>query len=114
MSNSSESWQRGQIDSSGQSVPTHLVARVAPASWLAPAIVATLCCFSPTGVVAVYYSAQVNTYWNLGNSQAAAVASKKARRWVIISVLLWVIAMIFLIATGRMGALFESGALSGG
>lgn len=88
--------------------------RVAPASWLAPAIVSTLCCFAPTGVVALYFAAQVGAYWNAGNQVAAIAAAKRARRWVIISMLFWVVAMVFLVATGRMGALFESGIVTGG
>ncbi|MFZ1362315.1 MAG: CD225/dispanin family protein [Candidatus Nanopelagicales bacterium] len=87
--------------------------RAVPASWLAPAIVSTILCFSPTGVVAVYFAAQVNAFWNSGNQVAAAKASKRARTWLIITIFLWALTMVFLIATGRLGSLFESGFVSG-
>ena len=87
--------------------------RTVPSSWIAPAIVATLCFFAPTGVVAVYFAAQVNSYWNSGDQAGAVTASKRARSWVLITLLAWVLFTVFMVATGRMGALFESGVLTG-
>lgn len=97
----------------GQPQQQRVAARKVPASWLAPAIVSTICCFAPTGVVALYFAAQVNAFWNSGNQAAAVKASKRARTWLIVTILLWALAMVFLIATGRMGALFESGVVTG-
>lgn len=61
----------------------------------------------------MYFAAQVNAFWNSGDQAAALKASKRARMWLIITILLWALVMVFLIATGRMGSLFESGFVSG-
>lgn len=82
-----------------------------PSSWLAPSIVATLCCFSPTGVVAVYFAAQVSTRWSLGDRKSALRCARIARTWVFVSIVLWVVAMVILVATGRAGRFLEAGVL---
>ena len=82
-----------------------------PSSWLAPAIVVTLCCFSPTGIVAVYYAAQVSVNWRIGDRREAGRCARLARRWVWVSVLLWALVTLVLIATGRFGRLLEAGVL---
>jgi hypothetical protein len=83
----------------------------APSSWLAPSIVATLCCFSPTGVVAVYFASQVSTRWSLGDRKSALRCARIARTWVLISIVLWVVVMVILVATGRVGRFLEAGVL---
>ncbi|MFA7266886.1 MAG: CD225/dispanin family protein [Candidatus Nanopelagicales bacterium] len=80
-----------------------------PSSWLAPAVVVTLCCFSPTGIVAVYYAAQVSVNWRTGERREASRCARLARRWVWVSVLLWALVTLVLIATGRFGRLLEAG-----
>lgn len=87
--------------------------RSVPPSWLIPAVVATLCCFAPTGIVSVYFAAQVNAYWEKGDSRAAVKASRRARTWLVVSLLLWAASMLFLVATGRLGMLLESGVIEG-
>jgi|GEM_PF-1403721 len=82
-----------------------------PSSWLAPSIVATLCCFSPTGVVAVYFAAQVSSRWSLGDRKSALRCARIARTWVFVSIVLWVVAMVILVATGRFGRFLEAGVL---
>ncbi|NQU36407.1 MAG: CD225/dispanin family protein [Actinobacteria bacterium] len=83
----------------------------APSSWLAPAIVATLCCFSPTGVVAVYFAAQVSARWSNGDRKSALRCARIARTWVFVSIVLWVLVMVILVATGRAGRFLEAGVL---
>ncbi len=80
-----------------------------PSSWLAPAIVTALCCFSPTGIVAVIYAAQVNVNWLNGDRREALRCARLARRWVWVSVFLWAAVTLVLIATGRFGRLLEAG-----
>ena len=82
-----------------------------PSSWIAPAVLVTLCCFSPTGIVAVYYAAAVRPYWVSGNRRLAVRNARLARRWVWVSVLLWAVVTLVLIATGRLGRLLEAGVL---
>lgn len=82
-----------------------------PTNWLAPAVVTALCCFSPTGIVAVYYAAQVNVNWMGGHRKEALRCARLARRWVWLSVFLWAAATLVLIATGRLGRFLEAGVL---
>lgn len=96
-------------DASRPSVISGPAKRPGPNSWLAPAVVATLCCFAPTGIVALYFAAQVNLLWDNGDRQAAATRARQARTWVLVSVVLWVVAMVILVTTGRFGRLLEAG-----
>lgn len=80
-------------------------------SWLVPAVVATLCLFSPTGVVAVYFAAQVRPYWTVGDRRAANTAARRARAWTLLSIFLWAVFMAILVATGRLGRLLEAGVI---
>lgn len=82
-----------------------------PSSWLAPAVVTALCCFSPTGIVAVYYAAQVNVNWLKQDRREAVRCARLARRWVWVSVFAWAAVTLVLIATGRLGRLLEAGVL---
>lgn len=82
-----------------------------PSSWLAPSIVATLCCFSPTGVVALYFAAQVSIRWSHGDRRSALRCARIARAWVLVSIVLWTVTMAILIGTGRAGRFLEAGVL---
>ncbi len=82
-----------------------------PNSWLAPAVLACLCCFPLTGVVALYYAAQVDVRWSLADPRGATTAARRARAWTMASLLLWIIATGYLFASGRAGRLLQSGAL---
>jgi hypothetical protein len=52
-----------------------------PPNYLAQAIITTLLCCWPCGVVAIIYAAQVNTKWAQGDSRGAYAASEKAKLW---------------------------------
>jgi len=52
-----------------------------PPAYLAWAILATIFCCMPFGIVAIVYAAQVNSYWQTGNSEKAAELSRKAKTW---------------------------------
>ena len=82
-----------------------------PGSWIAPAVFATLCLFPLTGVVAVYHAAQVRPLWTGGDGRGALTASRRARAWTLLSILLWLVLTSILVATGRMGRLLEAGVL---
>ena len=72
-----------------------------PSNHLAFAIVVTLLCCVPTGIVAIVYAARVDSLFHAGDPDAAKRASESARNWAIASVVLgllaWPVAM-FLIA----------------
>lgn len=81
-----------------------------PSSWLAPAVLSCLCCFPITGVIALYYAAQVDVRWSLADARGAITAARRARAWTLASFLLWIIATVFLFATGRAGRLLQGAA----
>lgn len=69
----------------GQAVPTFPGPGTVIANWLIPAIIATLCCCPPFGIVALIFSAQVNSKAALGDVAGAQRASNKARTWTIVA-----------------------------
>ncbi|HEU4888531.1 MAG TPA: CD225/dispanin family protein [Thermoanaerobaculia bacterium] len=54
-------------------------------NYLVHSIIATLCCCLPFGIVAMVYSAQVNTKLAAGDEAGARESSKKARTWIIVA-----------------------------
>jgi hypothetical protein len=77
------------------------------ASYLVLAILSTLCCCLPFGIVAIIYAAQVNSKWSAGDEAGAKAAAKNARLWCWVSFglgalwhLLW---LGFVLAGSRFG-----------
>lgn len=87
----------------GQSVPNHLV-------W---AILTTLFCCLPLGVVSIVYSTQVGTKQAQGDYQGAVAASNKAKNWAIASAVSSVVLIALLAAFGLLGV-FLPGSESAG
>jgi interferon-induced transmembrane protein len=56
-----------------------------PQNYLVWAILTTLFCCLPAGVVAIVFAAQVNSKWAMGDFQGALNSSKNAKLWSIIS-----------------------------
>jgi hypothetical protein len=56
-----------------------------PQNYLVWAILTTIFCCLPAGVVAIVYAAQVNGKWAMGDFQGAMNSSKNAKVWSIIS-----------------------------
>jgi hypothetical protein len=63
------------VPAPGTSVPNYLV----------QAILCTLCCCLPFGIVAIVYSSQVNSKLLAGDYDGAQESSKKARLWCWLS-----------------------------
>ena len=61
-------------------------------SHLALAILTTLCCCLPFGIVAIVYAAQVDNHLSKGDVTAAKNASDNAMTWLIIA---WVVGVLF-------------------
>jgi uncharacterized membrane protein YjgN (DUF898 family) len=57
-----------------------------PSTYLIPAILCTLLCCLPTGVVAIVFAARVTSKWNAGDVAGATEASNRAKTWSIVSV----------------------------
>jgi hypothetical protein len=68
----------------GQPVPNYLV-------W---AILVTLFCFLPTGIVAIVYASQVSSKLAAGDRAGALESSRKAKTWSIVSA---VVGVVFLV-----------------
>lgn len=63
-----------------------------PSNYLVWAIITTICCCIPTGIVAIFYSAKVSPAYYRGDYMGALDASSKAQLWIIISIvagLIW-------------------------
>ena len=59
---------------------------VAVQNYLVFAILVTVFCCLPTGIVAIIYAAQVNTKLQAGDIAGAQQSSKNAKLWVLVSV----------------------------
>lgn len=73
-------------------------------SYLVPAIISTLCCCLPFGVVAIVYAAQVNTKLQAGDVPGALEASQKAKTWFWLAVAFGLISTLVCLPLLRMHA----------
>ena len=58
-----------------------------PETYLALAIISTLLCCLPLGIVSIVYAASVETRWANGRYEEAEDASRKAKNWAIASII---------------------------
>lgn len=65
-----------------------------PKNYLVLAILATLFCCLPFGIVSIIFSSKVNNLWDSGDYAGAQDASNKAKTWVIVSAIVGFIANI--------------------
>lgn len=83
---------------------------VKPNNNLVLAIVSTLLCCLPAGVVSIVYATQVDSKWNAGDRAGAELAAKNSRTWSYVSIGLGlagiVIAIIFTVAAGGSGSTY--------
>lgn len=82
-----------------------------PSSYLALAIISTILCCLPLGIVSIIYATKVNSAYEDGNYEQALSASKNAKTWGLVSVgialLGWILYLLI------FGAAFLA-AMSGG
>jgi hypothetical protein len=74
-------------------------------NYLLSAIVATVFCCLPTGIVAIFYAAQVDGKISRGDIQGAMESSANAKKWIRISfygAILLIIAYVALVALGGL------------
>jgi heme/copper-type cytochrome/quinol oxidase subunit 2 len=69
-----------------------------PPNYLVWAILTTILCCLPLGVVSIVFSTQVNSKWALGDVAGAQDASAKARRFAIWSAIVWAVLTVIGIA----------------
>lgn len=75
-----------------------------PDNFLPWAILSTIFCCLPFGIVAIVYSTQVDSYWYAGNYEGSRLAAKRARTWTWVSVgvavACWVIYLLLAVVLG--------------
>ena len=79
----------------GSPPPNHLV-------W---AILSTLFCCLPLGIVSIVFAAQVNSKWTAGDAAGAQEASEKARKFALWSTIIGVVVIVLYIILIAAGAL---------
>lgn len=72
------------------------------------AILATLLCFLPTGIVAIVNATQVQTKWAMGDYAGARKASEDAMKWSKWSLIIGVIGVVLYIGLMILVAAFGS------
>ncbi len=82
-----------------------------PPNYLVWAILSTVLCFLPLGVVSIVFSTQVNSKWALGDVAGAQDASNKAKKFAmwaaiagVIAVVLYVVFFVILAAIPTIGS----------
>lgn len=77
------------------------------------AILTTLFCCLPAGIVSIVYAAQVNGKLAAGDIAGAQDSAVKAKKWAIWSAIAWVVVVVlyvlFFVVLGGMGAMSNSG-----
>lgn len=76
-----------------------------PDNFLAWAILSTILCCLPTGIVAIVYAAKVDSLWFSDRKDEAIDAARKARTWTYVSLGLGVVSGIIGFFMGFFSAL---------
>lgn len=69
-----------------------------PNNYLVWAILTTVLCCLPAGIVSIVKASQVNGKWSSGDAAGAQEASRQARQWAIISAAVGVVVLIVYVA----------------
>ncbi|MCW5515882.1 CD225/dispanin family protein [Muriicola sp. Z0-33] len=89
-----------------QNVPTK------PNNYLVLAIICTVCCCLPAGIVSIIYAAKVNEAYARGDYEVALKASNNAKIWAFVGIGLAAIGYIIYFAIfgfAMVGGLLEGG-----
>lgn len=78
-----------------------------PKNWMVEAILTTLLCCLPFGIVAIVYASSVESKWYAGRYDEAQTAAKNARGWVMASffsalgiIVIYLLFVVIAISTG--------------
>jgi TRAP-type mannitol/chloroaromatic compound transport system permease small subunit len=80
-----------------------------PPNYLVPAILVTIFCCLPGGIVTIIYATQVNSKYQAGDIAGAQEASKKAKMWAMISAGVGVVVVGLIIILNVLGLAMTSG-----
>lgn len=79
-----------------------------PVNWvpyLVLSIISTICCCPPFGIVAIVFSAKINSALNSGNTEEAEKSAKTAKIWIIVAFAAGIISYIlYFVLIGFIGA----------
>ena len=73
-------------------------------TWLIPAIVTTVCCCLPFGIVGIVYAAKASSMIESGDFAGAQAAAKNAKLWSLIGIGLGAVGSLFYLVIGILGA----------
>lgn len=59
--------------------------RTPPDNYLVWAILSTIFCCLPFGIVSIVFASQVNTKWQMGDYEGARQSSKNAKTWALVA-----------------------------
>lgn len=86
-----------------------------PPNYLVWSILSTIFCCPPLGIVSIVYAAQVNSKWQMGDTEGARLSSKNARLWALITLgvglvggFIWTMLVLLGILGGIGMEVFES------
>jgi hypothetical protein len=83
---------------------TQAVGGTPPANYLVWAILTTIFCCLPLGIVSIVYAAQVNSKWQAGDLEGALKSSKNAKLWAWLSAGIGIaIAIIYIVVVVVLG-----------
>jgi len=84
-----------------------------PNSHMALAVLTTICCCLPLGIVAIIKANSVNSLYMAKQYEAANLASQEAQKWSIIgivcSLVIWLIYIVFFGGLAALGGLMAMG-----
>lgn len=81
-----------------------------PVNWvpyLILAIISTICCCLPFGIVAIVFAAKINSATCAGNNEEARRAARNAKIWIIAAFVVGLLAELFFMALGVAGSIGE-------
>ena len=82
---------------------------VCPETYLVFAILATILCCLPLGVVGIVKASQVESLFNMGKYDEALAASNSAKNWTIAAAITGIVVIIIYLAIGSViGSAFSS------
>ena len=83
---------------------------IKPDNYLVWAILCTLLCCLPLGIVSIVYSSKVDSLYNAGDYAGAQDAANKAKNWAtwgaiagVVGIIIYIVLIVFAGVAGRMG-----------
>jgi uncharacterized membrane protein len=88
----------------GSNAPVHVNVHTYPAqlqypprTYLVFAVLVTVFCFWPTGIVALVNASRVNSLWKAQQHDKARKASRRARNWGLVSLAIGIVVVVLVV-----------------